>query len=261
MSDEIRAGLDRGDLFVEYLPTVRLADARCVGGEALVRWRRGGEVLPSSAFLPRLENTPLSGRITYWMIETVGAELGEWLDAHREAHVSINVPSEIVGRGGVEHATVHAGLRDRIDQIVFEISERGVPDRLGLDTLDLAALQGLRIALDETTLSGVNLALLVRCNFTTIKIAHEVTAQLGPDKPPPGWIARLQSLLRSSTLQVVAGGVDTEYQAKWLHTAGVQMAQGALFSPSLPAAGLKDLYAADRRAGKVLPSYLPGNQK
>ena len=56
--DEIRAGLDRGDLFVEYLPTVRLADARCVGGEALVRWRRGGDILPVSAFLPRIESSP-----------------------------------------------------------------------------------------------------------------------------------------------------------------------------------------------------------
>ena len=258
--DEIRTGLDRGDLFVEYLPTVRLADARCVGGEALVRWRRGGEVLPASAFLPRIENTPLSGRVTYWVIETVGAELGEWLDAHREAHVSINVPPEIVGRGGVEHSAVRSGLRDRVGQIVFEIAESGVPDRLGLDTLDLAATQGLRLALDDTTLSGVNLALLVRCNFSMIKLAREVTAQLGPDKPPPGWLAGLQSLLKSATLQVIAGGVETLYQAKWLYTAGVQLAQGPLFSQPLPASGLKDLYAADRRAGKALPSYLPGNQ-
>jgi len=261
MPDEIRAGLDRGDLFVEYLPAVRLADARCIGGEALVRWRRGGEVLPSSAFLSRIENTPLSGRITYWTIETVGAELGAWLDAHRETHVSINVPAEIVGRGGIEHALVRAGLRDRMEQIVFEISERGVPDRLGLETIEVAAMCGLRIAIDDTMLTAVNLALLVRSHFNMIKIAREVTAQLGPDKPPPGWLARLQALLKSSTLQVVAGGVETEYQAKWLHAAGVQLAQGPFFSLPLPADGLKDLYAADRSAGRPLPSYLGGNQQ
>ena len=259
IADEIRAGLNRGDLFVEYLPTVRLADGRCAGGEAVVRWRRGGEVLPASAFLPRIENTPLSGRLTYWMIETVGAELGEWLGVHRDAHVSINVPPEIVGRGGVEHAAVRSGLRDRVEQIVFEIDERGVPDRLGLDTLDLAAMYGLRIALDDTTLSGVNLALLTRSNFSVIKIAREVIAQLAPDKPPPGWLAGLQSLLKNSALQVVAGGVESEYQAKWLYVAGVQMAQGPFFSQPLPASGLKDLYAADRRAGKALPSYLGVN--
>lgn len=261
IDDEIRAGLSRGDLFVEYLPTVRLADARCVGGEALVRWRRGEEVLPASAFLPRIENSPLSGRLTYWVIETVAAELGEWLNAHRDAHISINVPPEIVGRGGVEHAAVRSGLRERVGQIVFQITESGVPDRLGLDTLDLAATFGVRLALDDTTLSGVNLALLARCNFTMIKIARQVTAQLRPDKPPPDWLAALQSLLKSSALQVIAGGVGTDYQAKWLHVAGVQMAQGSLFSQPLPASGLKDLYAADRGASKALPSYLPGNQQ
>jgi sensor c-di-GMP phosphodiesterase-like protein len=195
ISDEIRAGLDRGELFVEYLPTVRLADGRCVGGEALMRWRRGEDVLPASVFLRRIENTALSGRLTYWVVETVAAELGEWLDAHHETHVSINVPPEIVGRGGLEHAAVRSGLRDRAGQIVLEINERGVPDRLGLDTLDLAAMWGLRLALDDTTLSGVNLALLTRCNFSVIKIAREVTAQLGADRSPPGWLAGLQSLL------------------------------------------------------------------
>jgi sensor c-di-GMP phosphodiesterase-like protein len=244
MPDEIRAGLDRGDLFLEYLPTMRLSDGRCVGGEALVRWRRGADVLPAAAFIPRIEDTPLSGRITYWVIETVAAEMGEWLAAHPDAHVSINVPPEVLGRGGVEHAAVRSGLRDRIGQIVFEITERGVPDRLGIETLNHAALCGLRIALDDTMLSGVNLALLTRANFSMIKIAREVTAQLGPDKPAPGWLAGLQSLLRNSTLEVVAEGVETAFQAKWLRAAGVQMAQGFFFSSSLPAAGLKDFYAA-----------------
>lgn len=260
MSDDVRAGLDRGDLFVEYLPTVTLADACCIGAEALIRWRRGEDVVTAGAFIPQIENTPLSGRITYWVIETVAAELGDWLGAHGDAHISINVPPEILGRGGIEHAAVRSGLRDRFEQIVFEVTERGVPDRLGLDALNLAASCGLRIALDDVMLSGVNLALLSRCNFHMIKLACEVTAQLGADKPAPGWIAGLQSLLKRSSLQVVAEGVETDYQAKWLRAAGVQMAQGHFFSTPLPARGLIDLYAADHREGKAPAPYLNRKQ-
>ncbi len=254
--DDLRAGLDRGDVFLEYLPTVRLADARCIGAEALVRWRRGEDVLPAAAFIPRIENTPLSGRITYWVVETVAAEMGEWLDAHAGAHISINVPPEILGRGGIEHAAIRSGLRERVGQIVFEITERGVPDRLGMDTLNVLALCGVRLALDDTMLSGANLALVARCDFNMIKIAREVTAQLAPDKPAPAWMGGLQSLLKSSSLQVVAEGVETDFQAKWLRAAGVQMAQGYLFSRPIPARGLMELYAADRRPGKALPPYL-----
>jgi EAL domain-containing protein (putative c-di-GMP-specific phosphodiesterase class I) len=244
--DEIREGLARGDLFVEYLPTVTLVDARCIGAEALVRWRRGEEVLPASAFIPQIENTPLSGRITYWVIDTVAAELGEWLGEHGDAHISINVPPEILGRGGLGYAASRSGLQDRIGQIVLEITERGVPDRLGLDALQLMAEHGVRLALDDTMMSGANLALLTRCPFGTIKLDREVTGQLKQDEPPPDWLAGLEALLKSSSLQVVAEGVEEDHQARMLRAAGVQMAQGHLFSRPLNAHGFKDLYAGDR---------------
>jgi sensor c-di-GMP phosphodiesterase-like protein len=246
IADDVRAALDNGDLFVVYLPTVTLADDVCVGAEALVRWRRGNVVVTAADFIPQIENTPLSGKITYWVMETVAAELGSWLDANPQAFISINVPPEILGRGGLEYAAIRSGLRDRVPQIVLEVTERGVPDRLGLDALNLMSERGVRLALDDTMLSGSNLALLVRCKLDMIKLDTKVTAQLAPDLPPPDWLAGLQALIRRSSLQVVAEGVETEYQAKWLRAAGVQMAQGWLFSRPLAARGLQDLYAGGR---------------
>ena len=38
--DAIRSGLDNGEFFLEYLPTVSLEDGRCLGAETLIRWRR-----------------------------------------------------------------------------------------------------------------------------------------------------------------------------------------------------------------------------
>jgi EAL domain-containing protein (putative c-di-GMP-specific phosphodiesterase class I) len=251
--DDIQAGLERGDLFVEYLPTVTLADARCVGAEALVRWRRGEVVVPAGAFIPQIENTPLSGRITYWVIDTVAGELGEWLGAHAGAHVSINVPPEILGRGGLRYAVIRSGLGAYIAQVVFEITERGVPDRLGLDALNLMAERGVRLALDDTMLSGANLALVARCNFGVIKLDREVTGQIQPGAPPPEWLAGLEALLKSSPLQVIAEGVETEHQARTLLAAGVQMAQGHFFSRPVTAPGLQDLYAHDHREGDTAP--------
>ena len=205
-------------------------------------------LLSAGAFISQIENTPLSGKITYWVVDTVAAELGDWLGAHGEAHISINVPPEILGRGGLEYAAIQSGLHYRAGQIVLEITERGVPDRLGLEALNLMAAQGVRIALDDTALSGVNLALLTRCDFHMIKLSRELIMHLQPDKPSPGWISGLQSLLRSSSLQVVAEGVETEYQAKWLRAAGVQMAQGYLFSPELTARKFQDFYASHHRS-------------
>lgn len=241
--DDVRVGLERGELFVEYMPTVTLADARCVGAEALVRWKRGDAVVPAGEFIPLIENTPLSGKLTYWVIDTVAAELGDWLSAHAGAHISINVPPELLGRGGLEYAATRSGLQDHIGQIVLEITERGVPDRLGLDALDLMAKLGVRLALDDTMMNGANLALLTRCHFGMIKLDREVTSHLKEGEPPPDWLAGLEALLKSSSLQVVAEGVESEYQARRLCAAGVQMAQGYLFSRPLRARGFADLYA------------------
>jgi sensor c-di-GMP phosphodiesterase-like protein len=242
--DDLREGMDRGELFVEYLPIVSLRDERCVGAEALVRWWHDGSVLYPSNFIPIAENTPLSGAITYWVIDTVASELGAWLAEHAEAQISINVPPEILGRGGIEYAARRSGLRARADQIVLEITERGIPDRLGLAALNELADRGVRVALDDTTLSAVNLAVLTRCNFSVVKIDRSLTAQLRPDEPVPEWFDGLAALLRSSTLEVIAEGIETSHQAERLRDAGVELGQGFWFSLPLSARGLKEFYNA-----------------
>ena len=46
----------------------------------------------------------MSGVLTYWVIDTVAVELGKWLGGHEAVHISINVPPEILGRGGLQYA-------------------------------------------------------------------------------------------------------------------------------------------------------------
>ena len=240
--DDVCTAMDKGELFVEYLPAVSLRDQRCVGAEALVRWRRGNAVVPPADFLHLIEHTPMSGRLTYWVIDTVAEELGAWLGDHPQARISINVPPEILGRGGLEYAAARSGLRARADQIVLEITEHGVPDQLGLNALNVMAERGVRIALDDVALSGVNLALLARCNFSIIKLDRHLTAQLTATNTEPAWLAGLGSLLRNTGIQVVAEGVESLFQATTRADAGVQMAQGHFFSTSLLARDLKAYY-------------------
>src|SRR3954447_1736357 len=151
--EEIRVALTEGEFFLEYLPTVTLAEGRCVGAEALARWRRPSGVVPPGEFIPLIEGTPVSGLLTYWVLETVAKEMGEWLRAHAEAHISVNVPPEILGRGGLEYAAAKAGLADLKGQIILEVTERGLPDQQGVAALEAASRDGVRIALDDVTLT------------------------------------------------------------------------------------------------------------
>jgi sensor c-di-GMP phosphodiesterase-like protein len=241
--DTIRSALDARQFFLVYQPILSLRDGLCFGAEALIRWRRENVVLNASEFIPVSDRTPLSGALTYWVIETVAAELGDWLDSHRAAHISVNVPPELLGRGGLEYAATKSGLLARAKQLILEVTERGIPDQLGLDAINSIAGIGAQVALDDTTLSGANLALLTRCNFDFIKIDQLLVAQLAPEKPPAPWLDGLAALLRTTSLKIIAEGVETPFQADSLRAAGVQLAQGYHFSGPRSANDFKRFYA------------------
>jgi sensor c-di-GMP phosphodiesterase-like protein len=243
--DTVRSALEGHNLFLVYQPIVSLKDGSCFGAEALVRWRWDAEtVLEASKFIPQLEHTPLAGKLTYWVIDTLAADLGEWLGNNARAQLSLNVPPEILGRGGVEYAVIKSGLSARARQLIIEVTERGIPDQLGLDALNAVPKTGARIALDDTELSGANLGLLTRCHFDFIKIDRSLVAELTAGKSSAPWLNGLTAVLKTTSLQIVAEGVETAFEAETLAAAGVQWAQGYYFSRPLSAGDFKRFYAA-----------------
>ncbi|MBM4201022.1 MAG: EAL domain-containing protein [Gammaproteobacteria bacterium] len=228
---EIYDALNDDEFFLVYQPIVALDDARWVGVEALIRWQRGGGLVMPSDFIPLAENTPLSGLITYWVIERVAVELGAWLKANDDLFVSINVPPEILGRGGLEYASRRSGLRDLSHQIVLEITERGIPDRQGADALELiTTYSSARIALDDVMLSGANIAVLSRLTFDFVKIHPALVQEIALDGNIPAWLAHLADLQKSAPLQLIAEGIENVGQAEALRQSGIQMGQGYYFS-------------------------------
>jgi sensor c-di-GMP phosphodiesterase-like protein len=245
----IRSALEAREFFLVYQPIVCLHDGLCFGAEALIRWQRAKTLtIGPSAFIPLTDNTPLSGALTYWVIDTVAEQLGGWLKGNEAAHISINVPPEIIGRGGIEYAAAKSGLRARAKQVILEVTERGIPDQLALDALNSIPSTSARVALDDTTLSGVNLALLTRCNFDFIKIDGPLVNELVPGMPSPSWLGGLGALLQTTSIQVIAEGVETAFQADALRAAGVQLAQGHHFSAPLSANDFMRYYMV--RAGR-----------
>ncbi len=249
-ADAIRDGLVQGEFFLEYLPTVSLADGRCVGAEALARWRRSSGVVQPNEFIPFIEGTHLAGMLTYWVFETVSKELGDWLLVHKELHIGVNVPPEILGRGGLEYAATKPGISEIRNQIILEVTERGIPDNQGIAALEAASRSGVRIALDDVTLSATNLVILSRCTFDLIKTDRSLAAQITPECPCPAWLSGLSALLQSTRVTIIAEGVETETQANALRAAGVAMAQGYYFSRPISAEKLKAYHSSHSESAR-----------
>jgi sensor c-di-GMP phosphodiesterase-like protein len=246
-TDCIRNGLEKSEFFLEYLPTLSLANGRCTGAEALIRWKRGAEILQPVSFIPVAENTTLSGLLTYWVIDTVALELGKWLHENPTAHLSINVPPEILGRGGILFAATKANLIDLAPQLIIEITERGLPDALGVESINEYRKIGIRVAMDDFSHgSRANMAILARANFDIIKLDKTLCAQITNSNKNPDWLAGITAMMQSSQLSVIAEGVETEVQHSVLKQARIQEAQGFYFSGSLSSADFIDFYNSNQ---------------
>lgn len=233
--DMIHAGLEKGEFFLEYLPIWSLEHERCVGAEALIRWQRPTGVVMPDDFIPLTDNTPLSGLLTYWVIDRVAAEMGDWLRNQDGVELHINVPPEILGRGGLEYATQKSGLGDVKHKLVLEITERGLPDQIGLNALELAARQGVRVALDDVRIDPASVMVLARSNVQIIKIDKSVLLGTESDGTMPRWAEALSVLLKTTRLEVIAEGVETAEQLALLRATGVRQVQGHYFSRPLRA--------------------------
>ncbi|QDA57151.1 EAL domain-containing protein [Thermomonas aquatica] len=244
---DVRRAIFAGELFLEYLPMVDLqAGDRCIGCEALVRWRRAGAVVPPLAFIPAIENTPVSGLLTYWVIDRMASELGDWLRAHEDVHVAINVPPEILGRGGLEYAAYKANLLKVRSRLLLEITERGAPDHLGLQELRAIAQDDeVLIAMDDIGIDGGSMLAFARTPVDVLKLDRSVIARIG-SAGDGVTVEELASLVKVGRQRFVAEGVEHAGQADALRAIGVQWAQGWLYSPPLPAEAFIAWHAAHR---------------
>jgi sensor c-di-GMP phosphodiesterase-like protein len=228
--NEIRLALENKEFFLEYMPTISLRDGRCVGAETLIRWRHGDKVIYPLDFIPTTENTWLSGQITYWVIDKVAEELRPWLLAHDGVNIGINVPPEIIGRGGVSYAVRRSHLSDVMNKIVVEVTERGLLDSIGVAALNVALNDGHQIALDDIATNDASLLVLSRLRAGIVKLDKAFADEM----LQPDWtdkkIAGLAALIRNGDLRVIAEGVESARQAEILARAGVQMAQGFYFA-------------------------------
>ena len=110
--------------------------------------------------------------------------------------VEADVPPEIIGRGGIAYVGEKSGLTELASQIVLEMTERGLPDTLALETISRAKGHAVRVALDDVTLqSAANLAILSRTTFDIVKLDRSLAAQITPQGPQPEWLGDLALLV------------------------------------------------------------------
>ncbi len=122
LETSLQRALDRQELVLYYQPKVDVLDGTIAGAEALMRWKRGGELVPPGEFIAAAEESGLIVPITEWAVREVCQQLARWSDAGM-APVPVSV--NISGRH-LQHANllepVEAALRGvRLDPSLLEL--------------------------------------------------------------------------------------------------------------------------------------------
>jgi len=224
-----------------------------VGAELLMRWRRqdGSNVAPD-VFIPVAEATGLIVPLGEWALRQA-CQAWRQLDAAGHAlPLSVNVsPSQFRQHDFVD--AVRRLLQESgvpANQLIFELTEGLVVDkrdgiiaRMG----ELAAL-GIRFSIDDFGTGYSNLAYLKRMPLYELKIDKSFIRDTPHDADGTAIVRTILGMAAHLRLRVVAEGVETPEQARFLAEHGAPHMQGYLFARPMPLAEvLARLIGEDRR--------------
>jgi EAL domain-containing protein (putative c-di-GMP-specific phosphodiesterase class I) len=214
-----------------------------VGTEALLRWRHPelGLIGPDS-FLPVAEETGVIPQLGHWVLCEACRQLRDWqrdLPGAARLKMYINL-----------HALQFV-QRLLAAQIAEVLAENGLDAAsLGLEIVEGALLRetvaaretlcelrdlGLTLCIDDFGTGYSSLSYLHRFPVTTLKIDRSFVSTIRCDTKAP-IVESVTSLAHSLRLDVVAEGVETEFQLATVRQLGCDYAQGFLFSPPVEGA-------------------------
>ena len=240
LEQELPGALAAGQMRLVVQPQVGPAGEE-IGGELLLRWRHPSRgVVSPATFIPIAEETGFICELGAWVIEQA-CQLQLRLAAGGSLlSLSINIsPRQFHQESFVEDVRAVL-LRTGADprKLVFEVTESLFIGHWEAETVAerMQALHrlGIRFSIDDFGTGYSNLGYLRHLPLHELKIDQSFVREL-PTNPSDGAIVRaIISVAQNLKLQVVAEGVETEEQARFLAASGCHGNQGYFFSEPLP---------------------------
>ncbi|MEX8492783.1 putative bifunctional diguanylate cyclase/phosphodiesterase [Sphaerotilus sp.] len=240
---DLRRGLAERQFSVHFQPKVSLADGRIVGAEALLRWNHPerGPVSPD-VFIPVAEDSGLIVAIGAWVLRDACAAAADWNRARPVDQPPLRIAVNLSPRQFLNHdligtvTTALARTGCRAEWIELEITERLLLDERGQagETLDGLRAMGLTLAIDDFGTGHSALSYLTKYPISTLKIDKSFMRDITTRTDQAGVVRAIISMGHSLQLDLVAEGVETEEQARFLREQGCELAQGWLFGRPVP---------------------------
>ncbi|NJM11524.1 MAG: EAL domain-containing protein [Synechococcaceae cyanobacterium SM1_2_3] len=236
LSNELRYALERNEFVLHYQPQFDIATGQLIGAEALIRWQhpeRG--LLPSGKFIPIAEETGLINSIGEWALRTACRQNRHWQDAGLTAiSIAVNMSARQWRQSNLEDqvndALEHARLEPEF--LELEITEsllmRDI-DKM-IEIMRRLQARGVQFAVDDFGTGYSSLSYLKRFPINRLKIDQSFVRDIPGDADDTAITTAIIQMGKSLRMTVIAEGVETLEQLRFLREQGCDAAQGYHFS-------------------------------
>ena len=231
------AGLERAELVLHYQPIIDARSGRIAGAEALVRWQHPTRGLLSPAdFIPVAEQSDLIAAIGRQVLRDACGELARWAVAgFGDRFISVNVSgrqfqTDIVS--DVTSALRETGVDSR--RLLLELTESTAVDDLNCVAERLHELRdlGVSAAIDDFGTGYCGLQYLGDLPISTLKLDRSFVQSMTPSAA--AIVAATIAMAHSLGLTLVAEGVETKEQQRFLERSGCDRMQGYHIGRPMP---------------------------
>lgn len=254
LAGELRTGIVYREFVAHYQPIIELATGTCVGAEALIRWPKpDGSWVRPDLFIPYAEDHQMIAPVTDIMIARVLEDMKVALRADPSLHIAINISAEDIQSGRFLDVLSPALEKAQVDpaQIWLEATERSfIEADAARITLERARQLGHTIAIDDFGTGYSSLSLLESLPLNALKIDKSFIDAIGREAATSVVTPSIIAMAHTLQFVIVAEGVEKAEQATYLKAAGVEFAQGWLYSKALPSNEFLQFY---RQRNKVAP--------
>ncbi len=240
LEQALRTALDKGELELFLQPKVGSTTLDCLGAEALLRWRRDGQLVSPGEFIPVAEESGLIVPIGQWVIEEACRLWREFCDGGAPPiQLAVNVSAQQFQAPGFVHHLEATLAKFAVPPVMLEleITEEATfgDEEQVAETLRALRLVGVRIAIDDFGTGYSSLAYLTTFPIDVLKIDQRFVQNIDTSKRDESVISTIAAMARQLGFETVAEGVETERQAQLVRELGCEYLQGYLYSPPLPA--------------------------
>jgi diguanylate cyclase (GGDEF)-like protein len=252
---QIRQALENKEFFLVYQPQLHLIDKKIVAVEALIRWNhpQKGILLPID-FIPIAEESGLTSEIGEWVLRTACEQNRKWQDAGLPpVRVAINVTAQQFRHQNLVHLVSRILKETKLNPkyLELELTENVIvsnPDIIRIVN-ELKKL-GICIALDDFGTGYSSLSFLKKIPLDRLKIDGSFIQNIKNEQDDEAIVRAIIAMAKSLNLEVLAEGVETQIQSKFLSKELCGEVQGYYFSKPLTNKELEE-YLKDPDGSKL----------